>query len=318
MNDKPKTMRDALIGRLCQLMQGRKDIFFLSGDLGAPALDELKTKFKDRFINVGIAEQNLINLSAGLGLEGFNVYSYAIAPFLTMRGYEQIKNNLSLLSEFREMNVNLIGLGAGISYDVAGPSHHAIEDINIMMILPEFIVFSPSDWVLAEKFADWSLEIKKPKYARLDSKLLPQIYKDGQKINFQAGFCELKKGEKVCLVSTGYMTHRALEVAAECAKIGMDIGVLDVFLLKPLNPDLIWNVLKKYDSIITLEEGFINKSGLDNTISNLLRTKQSNAKLIRFGFGDKFVLETGSREYLHKLNHLDKESIMKVVKETMT
>lgn len=315
MQTEIKTMRDAMIKAICQMMQNRKDIFFLSGDLGAPTLDELRTKFANRFINVGIAEQNLINVSAGLALEGFTVYSYAIVPFLTMRAYEQIKNNLSLTSQMRDINVNLIGVGAGLSYDMSGPSHHGIEDISIIRALPNFIIFSPSDWVLAEKFVEWSAKIKKPKYIRLEGKPLPKIYTEEQKIDFHNGFSELIIGKKVCLVATGYMTHRALAVATECMKNGMPIGVLDAFLLKGLDHEAIWNVLKKYNYIITMEEGFINKGGLDSLISDILNIKQSNSRLIKFGFKDSFVLEIGNRDYLHKLNCLDKESIIKIVKE---
>ncbi|MCX6774735.1 MAG: hypothetical protein NTY99_01445 [DPANN group archaeon] len=171
MDTPNKTMRDALIGKISQLMQVNPNIFFLTGDLGAPALDDLRKNFKDRFVNVGIAEQNLVNVAAGLALEGFTSYAFSIVPFLTMRAFEQIKNNLSLMADFRQVNANLIGLGAGISYDVSGSSHHGIEDINIIKALPNMIVFSPSDCVLAEKFAEWSLKVKKPKYARFDSKL---------------------------------------------------------------------------------------------------------------------------------------------------
>ena len=98
-------------------------IFFVSADFGSPVLDDIRADFPDRFLNVGIAEQNLINVSAGLALEGFTVFAYAIAPFITMRCFEQLRVNLALLSEVRDMNVNLIGVGAGYSYVVSGPTH---------------------------------------------------------------------------------------------------------------------------------------------------------------------------------------------------
>src|SRR5208337_5213045 len=105
-------------------------------DFGSPKLDKLREDFSDRFINVGIAEQNLVNVSTGLALEGYTVYAYAIAPFLVMRAFEQIRNNMSLLYHTRELNVNLIGVGAGLSYDVSGPTHHSVEDIAIIRTLP--------------------------------------------------------------------------------------------------------------------------------------------------------------------------------------
>jgi len=308
-----KVMRDALIERLFDKMQENEKIFLISADFGAPALDKLRENFKDRFINVGIAEQNLVNISAGLALEGFIVYAYAIAPFITMRAYEQIRVNLSLLSHTREINVNLIGVGGGLSYDVAGPTHHCIEDISIMRVLPNLMVCSPSDWALTEKFVDFSINVNKPKYIRLDGKQLPRIYHDPEEFNIENGFHELVQGKDVCLVSTGYMTHKALHVANKLRENNINIGVIDVFLLKPFNEDLIYNLLEKYEHIITLEEAFINKGGLDSMISCVLSNKASHIKLKRLGFGDKYVFDIGSRDYFHKLNNIDEEYIIKVI-----
>lgn len=312
-----KVMRDVFIEQIWEKMHEHENIFLISADFGAPALDKLREKFKDRFINVGIAEQNLVNISAGLALEGFTVYAYAIAPFITMRAYEQIRTNLSLLSHTREINVNLIGVGGGLSYDVAGPTHHCIEDISIMRVLPNFTVFSPCDWVLTEKFIDYSFHVNKPKYIRLDGKPMPKIYNDNERFSMENGFHELVQGRGVCLVSTGYMTHKALNVAKRLNKNNMNIGVIDVFLLKPMNEDLIYNSLKKYECIITLEEAFINKGGLDSLISGVLSDKLSQFKLKRLGFGDKYVFDIGSREYFHKLNNLDEECIMGTVEKCM-
>ena len=311
-----KVMRDVLIEKIFNKMHENEKIFLISADFGAPALDKLRDKFKDRFINVGIAEQNLVNISTGLALEGFTVYAYAIAPFITMRAYEQIRVNLSLLSHTREINVNLIGVGGGLSYDVAGPTHHCIEDISIMRVLPNFTVFSPSDWVLTEKFVDFSIQINKPKYIRLDGKPIPKIYRDDENdtLKMENGFHELLKGNEVCIVSTGYMTHKALSVAKKLNEDGMNIGVIDVFLLKPMDEDLLYNSLRKYECVITLEEAFINKGGLDCLISCILSNKESHIKIKRLGFEDRYLFNVGNRDYLHKLSYLDENNIIKVIK----
>lgn len=309
-----KTMRDVLTEEIYTRMHDNEKIFFLSDDFGAPALDKLREKFKDRFINIGIAEQNLINISSGLALEGFIVYAYGIAPFITMRCYEQIRNNLSLLSQLKEINVNLIGVGAGVSYDVSGPTHHCFEDIAMMRLLPNFVVFSPSDWKLTEKFIDYSLNVRKPKYIRLDGKPLPQIYDQIQNSDLENGFCELNRGKEICIASTGFMTHRALKIANEL-KNEISVGVIDLFLLKPVNEDLLFDSLKKYEHIITLEEAFIGKGGLDSLISDILYSKEPNIKLKKVGFKDRYVFVTGSRDYLHKLNGLDEESIIRIIED---
>ena len=118
MNDhslpKASAMRDALLNRIYHAMKEDDRIFFLSADFGSPVLDHIRKEHKNRFANVGVAEQNLINISSGLSIEGYIVFAYAIASFITMRCYEQIRINLALLSEVRPLNVNLIGVGRGI------------------------------------------------------------------------------------------------------------------------------------------------------------------------------------------------------------
>ena len=308
---KPKTMRDAFIEAIRERMRENNQIFFVSADFGSPALDKLREDFEDRFINVGIAEQNLINVSVGLALEGNIVYAYAIAPFITMRDYEQIRQSISISSQLKPVNVNLIGVGAGVSYDVSGPTHHCLEDISIMRLLPNMTVFSPSDWKLAEKFVDYSISVNGPKYLRFDGKPSDLIYENIDDLDLKKGFYELVKGKKVCLVSTGFMTHRALKAAKEL----QDVGVVDVFMLKPVNEKLLLETLKEYAYIITIEEGFIGNGGLDALISKVILDNQLNIKLKRMGFNDKYVFELGGRDYLHKLNNLDEEAIIKAIKD---
>ena len=305
-----KTMRDVLIEGIYERMKKNDKIFFLSADFGAPALDKLRKNFKDRFINVGIAEQNLINIAVGLALENYKVFAFAIAPFITMRAYEQIRQNLSLIGQEKRLNVNLVGVGTGLSYDIAGPSHHCLEDITLMRLLPNLTIFSPSDGKLVEKFIDFAVNNKTPKYLRFDGKPLPLIYDSVKNIKLKQGFYELIRGRKICLVSTGIMTHIALDVAKELG----DIGVVDIFIIKPIDEKLLLQTIKRYEYIITLEEGFINKGGLDSLISNIISNYNSPLRLKRLGFADKHVFETGNRSYLHKLNNMDKESVIKLIK----
>ena len=310
-----KTTRDVFIEQIYNRMHEDENIFFLCADFGSPKLDALREKFPNRFINVGIAEQNLINVSTGLALEGYTVYAYATSPFLTMRAYEQIRVNLSLQAQLKEININLIGVGAGLSYDVSGPTHHCLEDISIMRTLPNMIIFSPSDWALAQRFVDYSINVKKPKYLRFDGKPIPRIYGNMDTIKFENGFSELFQGEKICLVTTGYMTHKAINVVKKLADRNIPIGLIDVYLLKPFNEELFYEIIKNYTHVITLEEAFINKGGLDGLISKILNNKNSGIRLKRMGFEDAYVFDIGSREYLHKLNNLDEESINKIVKD---
>jgi len=206
-------MRDVCITTLIDGMAKDPTIFFLTADLGSPKLDVLCQRFPDRVINIGIAEQNLVNIAAGMALEGFKVFAYAIAPFITMRCYEQIRNNLALLSTIRPMNVTLLGVGAGLSYDVSGPTHQAMEDISIMRTLPNIEVMSPSDTLCARSMIDYSLNTNSVRYIRLDSKPLPHIYNQNSLIDIKTGFCEIASGTDLCIVSTGYMTIKRLPLS---------------------------------------------------------------------------------------------------------
>ncbi|OGP66762.1 MAG: transketolase [Deltaproteobacteria bacterium RBG_19FT_COMBO_43_11] len=315
LTKEPRVLRDIFIEKIHKKMETDESIFFLSADFGSPALDSLRDEFKNRFINVGIAEQNLINIAAGLALEGFTVYAYAIAPFLTMRAYEQIKMNLSLLSHIREINVNLIGVGVGLSYDVTGPTHHCLEDISIMRVFPNMVIYSPSDYSSLGQFIDYSIKVKKPKYIRLDGKPLSAIYNDISNFNLESGFYELITGNKVCLVATGFMTHKAMRVAEGLKKEGIRVGVIDLFFLNPVNKGLLYDSLKRYKHIITMEEAFVYRGGLDAIVSDVLRDNNSHIGFTRFGFTDKYCFDVGDRDYLHSRNGLGDEDIIKSIRK---
>jgi len=304
-------MRDVFIEEIYHRMETDENIFFVTADFGSPKLDLIRKDFPNNFLNVGIAEQNLINVSTGLAMEGFTVYSYAISTFMTMRAFEQIRNNLALMSRFKNLNINLVSVGAGLSYDMSGPSHHCLEDLSIIRTLPNIEIFSPSDNILTKKFFDYSIKIKKPKYIRLDGKPLPDIYDKIDDVKIEDRFYELRKGKdegkNICIISTGIMTQMASTFKS------LKSGIIDLFMLRPINEDLLFDKIKDYKTIITMEEGFINKGGLDSLISSILNKKNSNIKLIRIGFGDKYVFDIGSREHLHKLNQIDEENIIKEI-----
>lgn len=134
-------LRDALFNRILRKLEGGLDLRIVTADFGAPAFDDIRARFPDNVINVGIAEQNLINVSVGLALEGEVVFTYAIAPFITMRAFEQVRTSVSMLSLERQMNITLIGVGTGLSYDVAGPTHQCLEDVQLMRMLPNMRYF---------------------------------------------------------------------------------------------------------------------------------------------------------------------------------
>jgi transketolase len=299
MSVKPLAMRDVLLDRIWQAMAHDQKIFFTSADFGSPVLDKIRADFPDRFVNVGIAEQNLINVSAGLALEGYTVFAYAIAPFITMRCYEQIRVSLALLSEVRPMNINLIGVGAGYSYVVSGPTHQCYEDITLMRALPNFRVLSPADHVSAGSLFDRCVSTKGPKYLRFDAQVLPVIYEDGAP-DPDVGFHVHRRGERVCLMATGYMLHTALKVANDLAALGHSVGVIDLFDISDFAADQLETVLSTYAGIVTLEEGFRGRGGVDSMMFEFIARRGLNSRMLNIGVEGGYRFELGSRAELHE------------------
>ncbi|OGR69993.1 MAG: transketolase [Elusimicrobia bacterium GWD2_63_28] len=311
-----KAMRDAFIGKALEAMASEKNLYFLSADFGAPLLDRIRKEYPCNFFNVGIAEQNLVSVAAGLAFEGMTVHAYAISSFLATRAFEQVKINLSLHSQVREVNVNLVAVGAGLSYDISGPTHHGLEDLSVVNSLPGITLFSPSDWVLAEKFHAYALAHKTPKYLRLEGKPVPAIYDTRPEVKIEDCFCELQRGEEVCVVSTGFMTHVALD-ALKRVPAGLKPGLVDLFLLKPLDGERLLKTLGRYKKIITIEEGFVGAGGMDAIVSSLVNASGLGLKIKSLGFRNKFVFEHGPREYLHSLYGLDAKSLAALVEKEL-
>ena len=269
MSTKPIAMRDALLERIWLSMRDDESIFFTCADFGSPVLDKIREQFPERFINVGIAEQNLINVSAGLAIEGYKVFAYAIAPFITMRCYEQIRVSLALLSVVRPMNVNLIGVGAGYSYVVSGPTHQCYEDLTIMRALPNFRIFSPADHISAAALYDDCIERNGPKYLRLDAQIVPALYVD-RAPDTRRGFEVHGDGDELCLLATGFMVHTALQVAERLTAAGIRVSVIDLFGFTDFNEAALLVALQGYRGIVTMEEGFRGRGGLDAMMFNLV------------------------------------------------
>jgi transketolase len=296
---KPRAMRDALLEKIHNAMALDRKIFFTSADFGSPILDRIRSDYPERFINVGIAEQNLINISAGLALEGYTVFAYAIAPFITMRCFEQIRVSLALLSEARPMNVNLIGVGAGYSYVVSGPTHQCYEDITLMRALPNFQVMSPADHVTAESLFGRCVDEMGPKYLRLDAQILPVIYTDVSP-DIANGFNVHRRGEEICLVATGYMLHTAFTVADRLLAEGEKVGVIDLFDLARFAGERLLEELEGYRTVVSLEEGFAGRGGLDALLYNFIGHNAIDAKLINIGVEGGYRFELGTRAELHE------------------
>ncbi|ODS30339.1 MAG: transketolase pyridine binding subunit [Candidatus Scalindua rubra] len=140
-------MRNTVINKITEYAEEDKNVFFVSGDAGYGVLDEYKKCFPNRYLNLGVAEQNMISFSAGLGLAGYNVFIYNIVPFVLYRCYEQVRNDIC----YQRLPVTLIGIGSGVTYAPQGITHYGVEDVSIARTLPNLVILSPSDPIEAEK-----------------------------------------------------------------------------------------------------------------------------------------------------------------------
>lgn len=305
---KTLSMRDAFFDRLYELARRDSRILVVSADMGAPSLDKFRRDLPSQFVNVGIAENHMVALAAGLALSGLKVFTYAIMPFATARPFEMIKVDFSLM----DLPVTTVGVGAGFSYHDSGPTHHATEDVSFMRVLPRMTIFNTSDSVMAGALAEMACETSGPSYVRLDREILPPLYPP--QTDFSPGLAVLKEGGDLYLLATGNMVHRALEAAGRLAAWGIDAGVIDLYRLKPVPAGLLLQALGTVQGVITLEEHLL-AGGLGSIVAELLADHGSALPLKRIGIPEGYYYAYGGRENIQRLCGLDCASILKTVLE---
>lgn len=300
-------LRDAFFEELYNIARQDKRVVLLSADFGAPSLDKFKKDLNRQYFNIGVSEQGMISIAAGLALSGKIVYVYAIAPFATLRCYEQIKIDLC----FMNLSVTILGVGAGFAYGAAGPTHHAIEDIAVIRALPNITILNPSDSIMASHFAKMSHETPGPKYIRFDRGKTPLFYSD-RNDDFSAGLTSIKKGRDLSIVSTGPTVSKALEVADELAGHSIEAGVIDLYRLKPVNKSLLLDEIKESRKIISLEEQSIN-GGLGGILAEVLSDAGICKPLKRIAIQDEKCFCYGDRKSLQAYSGLDMDTIVDAV-----
>ena len=294
------TQRDTFLDKLYEIAKDDRRVILLSNDFGAPSLDKWRRDLPNQLINTGIAEQNTINVARGLAMAGRTVFTYAILPFY-MRAYEQIKHLC-----MQNLNVNMVGVGAGFAYSTAGPTHHALEDIAAMRALPNLAIFNASDTTMARAFARIAYNELGPKYIRLDRYTL-SIYPE--KADFSEGYVFWTSERDVTIIASGYMVQHAFKIADNLEKRGAGAQIIDLYKIKPFSPELIVN-LALGKPIVTIEESFLN-GGIGSILAEALALENKSVPLLRIGVPDEYCFSYAGREELHRLCGLDVDSITK-------
>ncbi len=285
-------------------MKRNPSIYFLTADLGFNALEPIEKAFPKRFINVGISEQHLIGMAAGLALEGKKVVAYSIASFATMRPYEMIRDDVC----YHDLDVTIVGVGGGFNYGAAGVTHHTIEDIAIMRALPGMRVVAPGYSWEAREATKELMRKKGPFYLRLGKS--PGVAYEKKNFSFALGKgFVVREGKDIVLISTGNILDCALESAKLLEETGHSVSVVSMPSVKPLDSELIRRIQKNAKGVFTIEE-HSTSGGLGTAVKEMLWDLESKVKFHAFGFpADTFIRDVGSRDYLLEKAGLSAQAI---------
>ena len=299
-----KDARDAFFDQVYELACNDEDLVFITADADAFSLRKFKKDFPERFINVGVAEQTMVLLASGLAMCGKNVFIYSIIPFITQRALEHIKVNICSMN----LPVTIVGCGAGLSFGFDGPTHHATQDISAMKSIPGIKILSPSDARSSMLSANDAYNSKQPTYVRLDKGKFSEIYSEND--NVSDGFIVASPVQKYNIITTGFMTDRALSVVKKLSESGVDVGVIDIYRIKPMNITEISNLLSGTDGLFIIEEHSI-VGGLCSSVSDMIVDSQINKSLsvTKIALPDKQIFEYGDRDWLHSLYGIDAKTI---------
>jgi transketolase len=283
----------------------------MTGDLGFSVLEPFAQKFPDRFINAGIAEQNMIGVAAGLSMSGKNVFVYSIIPFDTMRCLEQIRNDLC----YQKLPVKIIGVGGGFSYGQMGVTHHAIEDLAIMRALPEMTIVAPGSRHEIEQLSHSIIyHTSGPIYIRLAACEGKVIYPENLKITLNKA-CEVITSNKALIITTSNALDLGYTICTQLREKDIDIGLVSIHTLKPFDTEYFLAKENSIKAIFTLEEHNLS-CGLGELFSHNVIAKLSHKIIFQsFGINDSYSHETGSREYLQEKSGLIPSVICKKIRE---
>ena len=298
--------RNAFFDEFVKIAISDKNVILLTVDTGANSLVKFQAKYPERFINTGVAEQQTINLAAGLALTGKKVFIFSLLSFISMRCFEQIKLNICSL----KLPVTIIGLGTGLSFSNYGAPGHGVIDIGLMRMLPEMKILNPSDPVSASNAAKIAYQSKTPVYVRLNKGQEYPIYND--KTNFLKGYQEIFVGKDICIISTGNIIKNIIKCQKDLEKKRIQIGLIDLIQINPINKKELINSLKKYKKIITIEENILN-GGIGSLISDLVNDNNLNLALKRIALKNEQCFKYGSIEWLYKYYSIDEKSLFKTI-----
>lgn len=291
---------------LTNLASKIENLMVITADLAnTSGLDRFQKRYPKKFVNVGISEQNMIGVGAGLASEGYIPFATTFATFASMRCLEQVRVNMGYMG----LNVKLVGLASGYAMGQFGNTHYGIEDIAIMRAIPNIVVLSPADCVEVVKTIESAAVYDGPVYIRLTGTMNnPIVNSDDYSFQIGSGI-ELCTGSDVVIFATGSMVHYSLESAKILCEMGIRTTVINIHTIKPLDTVLINHAIKNKTLIVTVEEHNII-GGLGSAISEYISTLTTKPRMLFIGVNDIFC-KAGTYKYLLEKNGLTTPHIVK-------
>lgn len=303
-------MRQAFVDGLCELAQRDERVWLLTGDLGFSVLEGFAARFPERFVNVGVAEQNMIGVAAGLCLSGKVVFVYSIANFPVLRCLEQIRNDVC----YHGLNVRVVSVGGGFGYGAQGYTHHGTEDLAVMRALPGMTVVAPADSVEARLAAAALSSLEGPCYVRLQKGSEAPVHESEPAFAIGRAI-RLRDGDDVTLVSTGGMLATALSAAALLAGEGIAARVLSMHTVRPVDTEALRQAAKETRLLATIEEHSLT-GGLYSAVVETLGPE--GRPVVGFGLPERPLTCGGSSAFLLDLAGLSPQAIAAAVGERLT
>ncbi|WP_151736540.1 transketolase family protein [Paenibacillus tengchongensis] len=300
-------MRDTFIAELVRQAELDERIFLITPDIGFSVLEKFKDRFPDRFLNVGIAEQNAVGVAAGLALSGKIVYVYSIVPFVTMRCFEQVRVDLAYMNT----NVRMVGVGAGFSYGPAGATHHSIEDIAIMRCLPNMTVCCPGDPIEVKSIISQSVSHEGPMYIRLGKNREPEIHSQDAALTIGRA-AKVVEGRDVCIFTTSNMLELGYKWTQELATRGVSSSLISMHTMKPFDSQSVLEMIKLGIPIVTLEEHNVI-GGLASAVSEVIAESGMSVKFKKIGIPDVFSHVVGDHEFVRNKIILNGDKIQELM-----
>jgi transketolase len=302
-------VRQTCLDVVYELAMKDERIIFIGSDLGSGTLDEFARDMPDRFFMEGISEGHVIGMAAGLAMEGRIVYVNTIASFLTRRCFEQVVIDLCL----HNLNVRLIGNGGGMVYAPLGPTHMTVEDIAIMRAVPNMTVLVPADAEEMKRMMPETVDHHGPVYIRLAKGFDPVVTDPAMEFEIGRVF-EMRKGRDALIVSTGIALKHALEASDHFLGKGVNVGVVHVPTVKPLDTAALSGMIEETGVVVTIEEHSVI-GGLGSAVAEIIAegSFDSVKRFKRLGLHDEFPEDYGSQNHLMQRYAIDTDSLIKTI-----